>query len=76
MPEPSAQNVLSSSSPDRIQPADAARAQYEPATNTASASVLVALDEAISNATIHPGDLVVTFAFGGGLSWGANLIRI
>jgi len=44
--------------------------------NTASASVLVALDEAISNATIHPGDLVVTFAFGGGLSWGANLIRI
>jgi 3-oxoacyl-[acyl-carrier-protein] synthase-3 len=44
--------------------------------NTASASVLVALDEAISNNTILPGDMVVTFAFGGGLSWGANLIRI
>lgn len=44
--------------------------------NTASASVLVALDEAITNHTILPGDLVVTFAFGGGLSWGANLIRI
>jgi len=44
--------------------------------NTASASVLVTLDEALSTGTIHPGDLVVTSAFGGGLSWGANLIRI
>ncbi len=44
--------------------------------NTASASVLVALDEAISANVIREGDLVVTCAFGGGLSWGANLIRI
>jgi 3-oxoacyl-[acyl-carrier-protein] synthase-3 len=44
--------------------------------NTASASVLVALDEAISSNTIRRGELVVTSAFGGGLSWGANLIRI
>lgn len=44
--------------------------------NTASASVLVTLDEAISDNMIREGDLVVTSAFGGGLSWGANLIRI
>lgn len=44
--------------------------------NTASASVLVALDEAISGNVIREGDLVVISAFGGGLSWGANLIRI
>ena len=44
--------------------------------NTASASVLVALDEAISGNMIRTGDLIVTCAFGGGLSWGANLIRI
>jgi 3-oxoacyl-[acyl-carrier-protein] synthase-3 len=44
--------------------------------NTASASVLVALDEAISSNAIRKGELVVTSAFGGGLSWGANLIRI
>jgi 3-oxoacyl-[acyl-carrier-protein] synthase-3 len=44
--------------------------------NTASASVLIALDEAISSRTIREGDLVMTVAFGGGLSWGANLIRI
>ncbi len=44
--------------------------------NTASASVLIALDEAIAAGHVGPGDLVVTCAFGGGLSWGANLIRL
>ncbi|MGO9137103.1 MAG: 3-oxoacyl-ACP synthase III family protein [Syntrophales bacterium] len=44
--------------------------------NTAAASVLIALDEAISKGVIAKGDLVVTVSFGGGLSWGANLIRI
>ena len=44
--------------------------------NTASASVLIALDEALRGGIVKPGDLVVTAAFGGGLSWGANLIRL
>lgn len=44
--------------------------------NTAGASVLIALDEALAQGVIRRGDLVVTVAFGGGLSWGANLIRI
>jgi 3-oxoacyl-[acyl-carrier-protein] synthase-3 len=44
--------------------------------NTASASVLIALDEAITRNIICRGDLIVTAAFGGGLSWGANLIRL
>ena len=44
--------------------------------NTASASVPIALDEALNRGVITRGDLVVTAAFGGGLSWGANLIRI
>ena len=43
--------------------------------NTASASVPIALDEAITQDVIVEGDLVVTAAFGGGLSWGANLIK-
>jgi 3-oxoacyl-[acyl-carrier-protein] synthase-3 len=38
--------------------------------------VPIALDEAISRNLIGKGDLVVTAAFGGGLSWGANLIRL
>lgn len=44
--------------------------------NTASASVPIALDEAITRGIVAEGDLVVTAAFGGGLSWGANLIKI
>lgn len=44
--------------------------------NTAGASVLIALDEALSEKVVAPGDLVVTAAFGGGLSWGANLLRL
>jgi len=44
--------------------------------NTAGASVLIALDEALARGVMRRGDLVVTVSFGGGLSWGANLIRI
>jgi len=44
--------------------------------NTASSSVLIALDEAIAEGFIGKGDLIMTVAFGGGLSWGANLIRL
>lgn len=44
--------------------------------NMASASVLIALDEALTNGVVQKGDLVMTVAFGGGLSWGANLIEI
>jgi 3-oxoacyl-[acyl-carrier-protein] synthase-3 len=44
--------------------------------NLASASVLVALDEAICLGYLSEGDLIVTAAYGGGLSWGANLIEL
>jgi 3-oxoacyl-[acyl-carrier-protein] synthase-3 len=44
--------------------------------NTASASVLIALDEVLSREVAVPGDLVMLVTFGGGFSWGANLIRI
>ncbi len=44
--------------------------------NTAGASVLIALDEALAEKAAVEGDLVITAAFGGGLSWGANLLRI
>ena len=44
--------------------------------NTAGASVLIALDEALEKKIIKAKDRIVTVAFGGGLSWGANLIQI
>jgi 3-oxoacyl-[acyl-carrier-protein] synthase III len=44
--------------------------------NTAGASVLIAFDELIMSGRAKRGDLVALVVFGGGLSWGATLIRI
>ncbi|HEX6988411.1 MAG TPA: beta-ketoacyl-ACP synthase III [Bacillota bacterium] len=43
--------------------------------NTSSASIPVALDEALEQGRIAPGDLVLLVAFGGGLTWGAAVCR-
>jgi 3-oxoacyl-[acyl-carrier-protein] synthase III len=43
--------------------------------NTAAASVLIALDELIESRKVESGDHIVIVAFGGGLSWGATLLR-
>jgi 3-oxoacyl-[acyl-carrier-protein] synthase III len=43
--------------------------------NTGSASVYVALEEAVTAGRVKPGDLVLLAAFGGGVTWGAALYR-
>ncbi|SRR5579875_44875 len=43
--------------------------------NTSAASVPIALDEAIEANRIHDNDIVLLNACGGGLTWGANIIR-
>ncbi len=43
--------------------------------NTSAASVPIALDEAVEQKRIHDDDLVMLNACGGGLTWGANLLR-
>ena len=43
--------------------------------NTSAASVPLALAEAVSDGRIKKGDLVLLEAIGGGLTWGAALIR-
>ena len=43
--------------------------------NTGAASVYVALEEAWATGRLHPGDLVLLAAFGGGFTWGAALLR-
>lgn len=43
--------------------------------NTSAASVPLALDEARKTGRLKDGDLVATVVFGGGLTWGAALIR-
>lgn len=43
--------------------------------NTSSAALAIALDEAVKDGTIQPGDLVVLTVFGGGFTWGANVLE-
>jgi 3-oxoacyl-[acyl-carrier-protein] synthase III len=43
--------------------------------NTGAASVYVALEEAIAAGRLKRGDLVLMAAFGGGVTWGAALVR-
>jgi len=44
--------------------------------NTSAASVPLALDCAVRDGRIKPGQLVMLEAMGGGFTWGASLIRI
>jgi len=44
--------------------------------NMSSASVPVALDEAREQGVVREGSLVLMVAFGAGLTWGANVVRL
>ena len=43
--------------------------------NTSAASIPLALDEAVRDGRIKKGDLLLMLAMGGGLTWGAGLVR-
>ena len=43
--------------------------------NISSATIPIALDEAVRNGSIQKGNLVILTAFGGGLTWASSLIR-
>lgn len=43
--------------------------------NTSSASVPLALDEAVRTGRVRKGDYILVEAFGGGLTWGSALIK-
>jgi 3-oxoacyl-[acyl-carrier-protein] synthase-3 len=43
--------------------------------NTSAASVPLALAEAVADGRVRPGQLVLLEAMGGGLTWGASLVR-
>ena len=43
--------------------------------NTSAASIPVALDEALSSGRVRAGQTVLLVAFGGGLTWGAAVVR-
>ena len=43
--------------------------------NTSAASVPLALNQAVRDGRIQPGDVLMLEAFGGGFTWGSALIR-
>ena len=43
--------------------------------NTSAASIPLALDEAVGDGRIRPGNLVLMEAMGAGMTWGAGLVR-
>src|SRR5271157_194799 len=43
--------------------------------NTSAASIPIALSEMCAKGLLKPGDLIMTFGFGSGLTYGGNLIR-
>lgn len=44
--------------------------------NTSSASIPIALEEAMAEGILVPGDLLLMVGFGGGLTWSVNLVKI
>jgi 3-oxoacyl-[acyl-carrier-protein] synthase-3 len=43
--------------------------------NTSSASIPLALDQAVAEGRIQPGSVVLLVAFGAGFTWGSAVIR-
>jgi 3-oxoacyl-[acyl-carrier-protein] synthase-3 len=43
--------------------------------NTSAASIPIALSEALDRGVVSPGDVLAMVAFGGGLTWGALVLR-
>ena len=43
--------------------------------NTSAGSIPIALDQAVREGKVKPGDVIATAGFGAGLSWGAAIIR-
>jgi len=61
---------------DRLSiPRDKVFVDIEEVGNTSAASIPIAMDHAWRAGRVVPGDVVLTTAFGGGLAWGANLLR-
>ena len=59
----------------RLGIADRIYTNVEKYANTSSAALAIALDEAVKDGTIQRGDLVALTVFGGGFTWGANVLE-
>ncbi len=61
---------------DRLKlPADKILVNVDRYGNTSAASIPIAMDEAVREGRVKPGDLVVLTGFGGGFTWGSVVFR-
>lgn len=67
--------ILQSTAENLGIPADKVMINVQQYGNTSSATIPIALAEALDQGRIRSGDLILTVAVGGGMVWGANLIR-
>jgi 3-oxoacyl-[acyl-carrier-protein] synthase-3 len=56
-------------------PAEKAYMNIDRVGNTSAASIPIALEEAVQKKLLTRGDLVLLLSFGGGVTWGAMLLR-
>ncbi len=75
VPHQANKRILDSTAKKLGLPADKIVVTVDRHANTSAASIPLALDEAVRDGRIQRGDLVLMEAMGGGLTWGAGLVR-
>lgn len=76
VPHQANQRILDATARKLNLPAEKVVVTIDRHANTSAASVPLALDTAVRDGRIKPGQLVMLEAMGGGFTWGASLIRI
>lgn len=75
VPHQANQRILSSTAKKLSLSPDQVVVTVDHHANTSAASIPLALDEAVKDGRIKEGDLLLMEAMGGGLTWGAGLVR-
>jgi 3-oxoacyl-[acyl-carrier-protein] synthase-3 len=75
IPHQANQRIISAVAESLEMPMDKVFMNLEKYGNTSAATIPVALHEAVEQGRLKPGDLVGVVAFGGGITWGAAVIR-
>ncbi len=75
VPHQANRRIIESAAKDLGLPMDRFFVNIDRYGNTSSASIPIALCEAVAAGQIHPGDHIVMVAFGAGLTWGSAVIK-
>jgi len=75
VPHQANERIIAASAKRLNLPLDKVKMNLKHYGNVSAASIPIALDEALGEGMIQPGDNVVLTGFGGGLTWGSCVIR-